>query len=101
MCAGAKISHLTPGVDPRVGAPRADDVDLFLNETMQSFFDRSLDCRPVILALPAGIRRAFVFHHKLDIPERRHCAVGDPFPGSEAFVKREHDAVGTADRTEE
>ena len=88
LCARTKISHLTPGMDSGVGASGADDVDLFLDETLQSFLDRPLNRLPVILALPAGIRRAVVFHEKLNIPDQKRLLKESIMPSGRLTVPR-------------
>ena len=55
---GAEIGHLAPGVDPGVGAPRADEGHLFTGKTLQSLFQSLLDGGGISLPLPAVIARS-------------------------------------------
>ncbi len=70
---GAEIGHLAPGVNPGVGAARADDRHRRLRQPRHRRFQHPLDGGGVELALPAVIAGAVVFQEEADVSSQVHA----------------------------
>ncbi len=58
------MGDLAAGMHAGIGAPRCGKIDSFAGEGEDSILDRLLDRGSVVLALPADIAGAIIFHEQ-------------------------------------